>query len=51
MHTNLDIKEPLFSSNKEVGYFSAVFHWCKKANLMRPTELRPTEVVPGAVEG
>jgi hypothetical protein len=31
MHTNLDIKEPLFTSNKEVGDFSAAFHWCKCA--------------------
>jgi hypothetical protein len=23
----------LFSSNKEVGDFTATFHWCKKANL------------------
>jgi hypothetical protein len=25
----------LFSSNKEVGDFTATFHWCKKANLTR----------------
>jgi hypothetical protein len=37
-HTNLAIKEPLFSSNKGAGDFSAAFHWCKKADLMTAGE-------------
>jgi hypothetical protein len=31
---DLGIKEPLFSSNKEVRDFQAVLHWCKQADLM-----------------
>ncbi len=31
---DLKIKEPLFSSNKEVQDFQAALNWCKPADLM-----------------
>jgi hypothetical protein len=49
MHTHkLIIKQPLFSSYKRVGHFSAASHLCEKANVMMAdaTELKLAEAVP-----